>query len=151
MRSWFVFSLLIVLLGSCLEEADCIRTSGTTLRIQFKKKSNGTDTTLSIKQIMVVGTDSVFYSPADEVDDLSAVSIAINPFADTSHMIFEFGDDSNAEMTVGYSRSTHLISKDCGSETQITNLKIISSDFDSTQVIKTTFTRAIATQIEIFR
>lgn len=150
MKRWVFVILLFGLVAACLQEPDCVRSSGNILRIAFKKKKDGTTDTLKLRQIYANGTDSIFYAPAG-VNNRTFVDVVVNPYADTTSFRFEILNEEDKKFKVGYSRTTRFISPDCGTETFIRQLEVLESDFDSLQIIAPELSETRKNNIVIYR
>ena len=150
MKIAFFLLIAILFFTACLEDADCLRQSSTRLRIAFKKKSDGTNLQVDIKQILALGSDSIFYAP-DDVTMRNAVELLINPYDTQTSFVFQLPDEPDTELMVGYSSQTRFISPDCGREEIFTGLHVVNSGFDSLRVINNVLSEANTVNIEIFR
>ncbi len=148
---WIFFVLLIV--SSCLDDADCLRKADTALKISFKKLSDGTADTVILYNIYAAGTDSVFYksSEPDKLDTLNGSAIlAVNPYAEETLFTFLFEGDNTKTLKVGYKNETRFVSEACGSERVQINLTILETQFDSVRVVNNLLSTSTTTNIEIY-
>lgn len=148
---WVFFVLLIV--SSCLDNADCLRKADNSLKISFKRLSDGKADTVVLYNIVALGADSVFYksSEPDELDTLNGSALlAVNPYADETMFTFSFEGDSTMTLKVGYKNETRFVSEECGSERVQYNLTILETQFDSVRVVNNLLSTSTAANIEIY-
>lgn len=93
----------------------------------------------------------MYYAPEETIDALTRVTVDVNPYSDTTTLIFSMESEADHVMTFAYNRITRLISPDCGTETLINGLQIVDSDFDSVRIINPILLESTAVNIEVFR
>jgi hypothetical protein len=146
-----------LLVASCLDEPDCIRIADTAVVISFKKLSDNTKDTVVLYTIVAEANgpvaDSTFYDYGNEPegDTLRGVPavVAVEPFSGATKFTFDF-PLTQKYLELGYNTSIRFISEDCGSESIVTSLKILSTDFDSVRVVNNILTINRFVNIEIF-
>lgn len=145
---WII--VVAVVAGSCLDDADCLRTGDDALVINFKRL-DGRNDTLVFYNIAAEGTDSIFYKTAepDERDTLHTVTLAVNPFEDETLFTFYFETETKT-LRVGYKNEVRFVSEDCGTERVQHNLKILETGFDSVRVVNSVLSTSRTTNIEIY-
>ncbi|MCU0357428.1 MAG: hypothetical protein MUE95_07595 [Cyclobacteriaceae bacterium] len=124
---WFV---LLVLLGSCLNEPDCYQLANNEVSISFKKLYDGDADTLAILGITTGASDSTFYP----FRLASGIVLPLNPFEITTDFILRttFGD---YRLILAYESDVRFVSEDCGLSTQLSNLQINLHEFDSVRLV----------------
>jgi hypothetical protein len=156
----FLFTLLILFSTSCFNEADCIITATTAIKIDFKQvKINSTtlvksvlDSALLLNYVKVSGIDTTYFKKVKA----SSVTLPINPSSKEVTYIFERNSASGAitkidSIKFSYSDESRVLSAKCGAFTYFLNLKVTSTSFDSTKY-KLVNNRLLkgATNVQIF-
>jgi hypothetical protein len=139
---FLIFSLCVIFSTSCFNEADCIITATTAIKIDFKQtKVNSTtlvksvtDSLLLLNYVKVSGIDTTYLKKIKT----SSITLPINPSSKEVTYIFERSSTSGTITKVdsikfSYSDESRVISAKCGAFTYFLNLKVISSSFDSTK------------------
>jgi hypothetical protein len=145
---WIIFS--IILISSCLDDGDCLRSGDPALVISFKNLSTGSADSLVFYNIAAEGADSVFYQDDPDVrDTLGTVTIAVNPFENETLFTF-FLEAEQKTLRVGYKNEIRFISEECGSERVQYDLKVLETGFDSVRVVNPVLTKKRSTNIEIY-
>ena len=125
--------LICVVLGSCLNDGNCIITATNNMHIQFKThRDHKTDTSINITAIYVSGTDSVLSVNAE----VKEVLIPVDIHRDTTTFIFQYSNATSNTLQVSYTGQTKIIAKDCGAFTYYQNLKVLypTTDFKESQI-----------------
>ena len=156
MKKWFFLIIVGLLVVSCLDEPDCLRLADSVLVVSFKKLDNTKDTvilyTVTAESNGQV-SDSVFYDYGNEpeADTLRGVAVLleVNPYGNSTKFIFEM-EGVQKFLEVGYNATVRFVSEDCGSETIVSALKIMSTDFDSVRVVNNVLVTSRPVNIEIF-
>lgn len=122
-----IFSLLI--LSSCLDEADCVTTTTDFVNVRFYERENNLTDTLFLTSLTALGSDSVLYNQ----DTVTSVRLPLDPQANSARYVFQsqYGRDT---LVLTYSLGTRLISEDCGVEILYSQLDYLSHSFDSVNV-----------------
>ena len=117
--------LICVLLGSCLNDGNCLITATNYMHIQFKKESNSKlDTLVNLTTIFVSGAnpDSILKINSATNEILLPVNIHSN----ATTFIFNYENSSTSDtLQVGYTTQSKIIAKECGAFTYYQNLKIL--------------------------
>lgn len=142
---------MLLIVSSCLEDADCLKRGDNALVISFKKLSDGKADTVVFYNVSAEGADSVFYksSEPDELDTLSAALLAVNPYGNETLFTFTF-ESASKTLKVGYKNEIRFVSEECGSEQIQFNLTILETQFDSVRVVNSVLSTSRATNIEIY-
>jgi hypothetical protein len=142
---FFVFALMAI---SCLDQPDCFSLNNNIVGIGFKKLSNKTSDTLTLRSVIAAGTDSIFLTDMR----ITGKNLPLNIYGDSTTFYFE-GLDKVYDLTLKYSSKSQFVSEDCGGRFVITGLQAFSKTFDSVRVAASTpKSRDIAgTNIEVFR
>lgn len=150
---WVVILFVVVALGSCLDNDICLRGADNALVIDFIKISDGepVDDTVTLLNVEAEGTDSIFYGGVgDDTDTVTTVTLAVNPYAEST--LFTFNDFRGETQTleVGYKTEVRFVSEECGSERLQYDLKIVSTSFSSAVVVRNSLNKGRSTNIEIY-
>ncbi|MFM9838461.1 MAG: DUF6452 family protein [Cyclobacteriaceae bacterium] len=138
----YLFGLLILFSTSCFNEADCIKTATSAIKIDFKQvKTDKTtllrstiDSLLLIDYVRVSGIDSVY---ANNIKT-NTLTLPINPTKKEVTYIFQRSSSNGAfkkidSIKFSYSSESRVISQKCGAFAYFLNLKVTSTSFDSTK------------------
>jgi len=129
--------VICVVLGSCLNDGNCIITATNTMHIQFKThRDHKTDTTIDIKAIYISGTAPDSASGLAPTTALKEILLPIDIHRDTTTFIFQYSDGTSNTLQVNYSGQTKIIAKDCGAFTYYQNLRVLypTTDFKESQI-----------------
>ena len=150
MKNWIWVIIIIGVAGSCLDDPECLRTSGSALRISIKRLSDSKSDTLIVYNITASGADSIFYkNDPEKLDTLvGSALLAVNPYANETVFTFHFETEDKI-LKVGYKTEARFISEDCGSEQVLYDLTILQTDFDSVRVVNNRLTKKAITNLEI--
>jgi hypothetical protein len=127
--SWF--ACLMILAISCLDEPDCFRLNNNFAGIAFKKMYDGEADTVSLIGVQASGTDSIFNSYVLT----NAVYLNLNYFAEQTSFTIESLNDGINQLVLGYDVRTQFVSEDCGARYVLSNLQILSANYDSIRLI----------------
>jgi hypothetical protein len=152
MKKWRWVIFLMIIVGACLDDPDCLRKADTTLVISFKRLVDSEADTAIFYNISAVGTDSIFYKTKepDVRDTLSTVYVDVNPFAEETSFTFLFDVDSTKTLSVGYVNESRFVSEECGSERVQRGLHVLETQFDSVRVVNNILSTNRTTNIEIY-
>lgn len=146
--AWFSFFTLLAV--SCLDDPDCYNLSLNVIGISFKKMVGDKADTVALIGVSMEGTDSIF-TPNTLV---TGVLIPLNYFQNQSSIVFTRpGVDGpfNNTLVMGYDAKAQFVSEDCGERYVLSDLEVVSSDFDSTRLVSKTPTKNPSTNIIIYR
>jgi hypothetical protein len=127
------FILICMVLGSCLNDGNCLITATNNMHLKFKThRDNKTDTAIALTTILISGTvpDSVLKINATTSEILLPVDI----HRDTTTFILQYTSAPSDTLQVTYSKQSKVIAKDCGAFTYYQNLRILHTSFKETQV-----------------
>lgn len=144
---------MVVIVSSCLDDPDCVRTADTALVISFKRLSDSAVDTVILYNIGAAGTDSIFYKSTepDELDTLiGSALLSVNPYAEETLFTFLFPAGVERTLKVGYKSQSRFISEECGSERNQFDLTILETQFDSVRVVNPVLSTSRSPNIEIF-
>ena len=150
---WVVILFVVVALGSCLDNDICLRGADNALVIDFIKFSEGepVDDTITLLNVQATGADSIFYGgPDDDTDTVTTVTLAVNPYAESTFFTFNNFRGETQTLEVGYKTEVRFVSEECGSERLQYNLKVLGTSFDSVRVVSNSLNKGRSTNIEIY-
>lgn len=136
--SLFVTALLMLLgLSACNDDTNCASFNTTAIQVDFKNVNTGVTRNLIFREInahLGEGLSQQLYDSGA----YSALSLPLNPFADSSTFLFQRLNLSLIDtLTIGYDVNLKLISPQCGTEYVITGLEIRYHTFDSLTLAST--------------
>lgn len=147
MKKFFWVAFFFVVMGSCLDEPDCIDTSNGFIGISFKKMFDGKADTVVFIGVQSPESDSIFYS----YTRATAITLPLNPFATQTHYSFdEMFTDYFLEMNYVNS-TTQFVSEDCGTRYIFSDLEFTAHDFDSMKVVTNNLATSVQTNLEVYR
>jgi hypothetical protein len=127
--SWF--ACLMILAISCLDEPDCFRLNNNFAGVVFKKMYDGEADTVALIGVQASGTDSIFNSYVLT----TAVYLNLNYFTEQTSFAIESLNEGINQLVLGYDVRTQFVSEDCGARYVLSNLQILSADYDSIRLI----------------
>ncbi|HTH55998.1 MAG TPA: DUF6452 family protein [Cyclobacteriaceae bacterium] len=133
MKYVFAFFVGGLILG-CFSEGDCLITATNQLHIRLKKRSNlAKDTAVSFDYIQFSSVEHS--SVASGNVTTQEFLVPLDTKSDSTLIVFKrTGSATEDFLLLSYLRQTKVISKDCGAYTYYVNLKVLSTNLDSTQI-----------------
>jgi hypothetical protein len=143
---WFLICVLLT--ASCLDEPECFSLNNNIVGISFKKMSNRQADTVYVSSITADESDSLFV----EYSLLSGIDLPLNYFQDTTDYTFTSYNGSY-DLRFVYESKAQFVSTDCGERYVLSNLRAISSTFDSLRILNTSpkSDNQNGTTIEVYR
>ena len=145
---WFLFFALLAV--SCLDEPDCYNLNANVIGISFKKIADGKADSIALYSISMDGTDSLFYDTSLVTDIQLPLNYLQNQALITFLRFNDLGPYINS-VSLGYDAQAQFVSEDCGERFVVSNLHVLSSDFDSTRLVNSSPTQNPSTNIIIYR
>jgi hypothetical protein len=143
-----LFTFVLVIAVSCLNEPDCYQLNNNTVVIYFKILGGGSDQ-VQITSIQSPDTDSIFAAST-----LSKVVLPLNPITEETLYTLQ-STDFTKTLLFGYKRQAQFVSEACGERYYFQSLEVLNHDFDSVRVVNAIPTPtpepAGANNVEIFR
>lgn len=128
---WFL--IMVLLTASCLDDPECFSLNNNIVGISFKKMSTRGADTVFVGALNAAGSDSVFLeSPVL----MTGIDLPLNYFRDTTDYQF-FSYDQIYDLRFTYSSKAQFVSTDCGERYVLTDLRALSSTFDSLRILNT--------------
>lgn len=140
--------VLSFLCARCLEEGDCQKQASTLLKIAFISKTTGKAVKVRVHKI-IADTTYIVYNSTNSAA-VASVSIPVDPYDTVTSLLFHILNQKDRTLTVSYGRHAVLIAPDCGPETLLDNLSVVSTDFDSTRLVTPLISSATAANIDIY-
>lgn len=141
---FLLLGILVILFSACLDEPDCIVTASSEVKISLRKILVDSARAVEFTNILVSGTDSVFY----ENDSVTTVVLPINP--NTNETMFRFFYESKIDtLILSYTRQTRVISPGCGAFNYFLNLDIVFSTFPQATIVNDQLSISTAANVEI--
>jgi hypothetical protein len=125
---------VLTLIFACRPECENPRQN--LLQVQFVKRSNFTNDTLSINQIRGLGQNLAFI----ENKLVSGINLPFNLEGNQLGYIFTYQSDNQIvidTLILGFTRNLKIIKPACGISQEISDLKLVKSTFDSVIVVNT--------------
>jgi hypothetical protein len=149
MKKTGLFTFVLIIAVSCLNEPDCYQLNNDTAVIYFRIIGGGSDA-FQLTSIVSPESDSTFYGDTT----LSMIILPLNPKTEETHYTLH-GPDGENTLLFGYQRQVQFVSAECGERYYFQNLDVLEHDFDSVRVVNTiptpTPTPTGAKNIEIYR
>jgi hypothetical protein len=138
----FLFLLVLLLGASCFNEPDCIVTASSAVKIDFKRVeinqttlvSTVVDATIPFTSVSVSGIDTAFLKNRQ----LATLTLPIDPRAKKIKYVFDIASTNTTparkdSIEFSYSAESRVISPTCGAYAFFFDLKVTSTNLDSTR------------------
>jgi hypothetical protein len=147
MKKIFWMAFFFFLMGSCLDEPDCVDVSNGFIGISFKKMFDGKADTVAFVGVQSPDSDSIFY----QFTRATAIELPLNPFVNqTSYQLVEVYGENFLEMN--YMKSTtQFVSEDCGIRHIFSDLEFANYDFDSVKIVTNALASSVQINLEVYR
>jgi len=143
----FVFFLLMLMgLGACLEQGDCLVTNTTLAKVKLKSVKTNADTTIAFASV-AIGDDVLLY----ENQSLNNLVLPVNPAADSTLYVFEYGERKDT-LVLRYRNETVVLSPDCGAFVFQRDLRASKNKVgvDSVRWLNNQLLKSVTVNAEIF-
>ncbi|MGL1885645.1 MAG: DUF6452 family protein [Reichenbachiella sp.] len=142
-----LFVVIMSVFTGCSDAPDCEQElPSDSLNVVFYDNDSFEIARFKFERIIAVGANSVFY---DSGDSLSSFSLQLNPSSDTVDYLFITGVTQDI-LSIKYVRKMDWLSEDCGPNMGYSGVKIISTTFDSVNVINGTIDELVNENIQIY-
>jgi hypothetical protein len=144
---WFAFFLIMAV--SCLDEPDCYRQNLNLMGISFKKMYDGkADTVVIFKAYSGDAVmNTLFYDSTKGAT--TALSLPLDYLKNNTSFTIE--GDKVYTLQVSHKSKTQFVSEDCGSRFILSDLGLISNNFDSIRIVSTSLANPAHINIEVYR
>ena len=130
MRKTALFTFIITIAVSCLNEPDCYQLNNNTVVIFFRIIGGGDDA-VELISVQSPDTDSIFAA-----SNSSKIVLPLNPKTEETLYTLQ-GTDGTNTLLFGYKRQVQFVSESCGERYYFQDLDVLSHDFDSVRVTNT--------------
>jgi hypothetical protein len=137
---------LLLLLGSCFNEGDCLITSTNLVKIDLLSKVDGSSRLTTFLQVR---TDSLEFVAHGDTTVVS-LQLPLNPDKLEESFTFLTSDSLTFHLDLKYNTFTRIISSDCGAFLYYDGLSIKETDFNNTKVITTQLLTSVGTNLEVY-
>gem|GEM_PF-2077381 len=139
---------MLVFGSSCLDEPDCFNQNSNLLNISFRKMLDGQGDTVAISGVAISGTDSIF----SQGQFAAGLLLPVNPYTNQAALTLRTLYDTST-INISYRSQAQYVSEACGERFVVTQLKLESSDADSTRVVATDLRNSAAStaNVNIYR
>ena len=128
MKKTGLFTFVLIIAVSCLNEPDCYQLNNSTVVIFFKIIGGGSDF-VELTTVQSPETDSIFYSNVAT----SSINLALNP--KTEETLYKLqGPEGTNTLHFGYQRQAQFVSEACGERYYYQNLDVLDHNYDSVRV-----------------
>ena len=149
MKKTGLFTFVLIIAVSCLNEPDCYQLNNDTVVIYFRIIGGANDA-IQLKSVQSPGSDIIFYGDTT----VSSIPLPLNPKAEETFYTI-LGTDGGNSLQFGYKRQVQFVSEECGERYYFQDLKVLQHDFDSIRIVNTipapTPLPTGANNIEIYR
>jgi hypothetical protein len=129
MKKTGLFTFVLIIAVSCLNDPDCYQLNNDTVVIDFKIIGGGGDA-VPLIGIQSPDSDVIFYDDTT----VSSISLPLNP--KTEETFYELqGADGDNSFQFGYKRQVQFVSEECGERYYFQDLKVLEHDFDSVRIV----------------
>lgn len=146
--SWFVFFSIIAV--SCLDQPDCYQLNNNVAGFGFKIFGGSTDY-WDVTEVVSVGAEEVKWA-----DTLGVIGVYLDPYANeiSFAMTGLFGNSPVPEtknISLSYKSLVQFVSEDCGERHVFSDLKVLSTDFDSVKLMNDVPSNTGIVNFDIYR
>ncbi len=151
MRHILLISVLLVL-ASCFNKGDCLKTNTDKVRIAFKSKADGKNLSLRLNSVTAQGFPTVLISNQDVA---GTFELRIDPNQAFTNFIFDYkvGEVSDKDtLKLTYRPLARVPASDCGAFLYFTDLNYTKTGFDSIRIVNAQLlSDANILNVQIFR
>jgi hypothetical protein len=148
MKKTGLFSFVLIIAVSCLNEPDCYQLNNDTVVIDFKILGGGSDV---VRLTSIESPEAVVIFSGDTA---SRIALPLNPKYEETHYTLHGALGDNM-LQFGYKRQVQFVSEECGERYYFQDLNVLGHDFDSIRIVSTipspTPLPSGAKNIEIYR
>src|SRR5690606_9823099 len=141
-----LFVCLGLVVAACLDNPDCYNLNNNLVGISFRKMFDGKGDTVALLSVTASGTDSIF----QEYVLANGMMLPLNYLSQQTTFYFQRPDGSFQTLVLGYKAQTQFVSEDCGERFVLSDLNILSHDFDSARVAFATPVSESGTHIALY-
>ncbi|MDH5476668.1 MAG: DUF6452 family protein [Cyclobacteriaceae bacterium] len=147
-KQTILFFVLLLLSAACIDESDCSYETQREVKFLFVNASTLQTDTLKVDSVVIVGSDSAYFSNAT----VSRMSLPVNTVTKETSYFFNLIDgEIDFNIILGYDIMPRVLSEECGVEAEIKQLYVVSHDVDSVIVVSNTFNEEVETNVKVYR
>lgn len=140
---------MVLIFFGCYEQTDCLINNTNILKIAFKGKTLGKDTTVTFISIRELKTKGNLYTNAA----VGTVQIPLQIRDSITTVIFGYTEKSKLvsdTLIVSYRNQTRVIATDCGAYLYHLDLAVPKTNFERTRVTSSVLLTTVTKNLEIF-
>ena len=133
----------------CFEQTDCLINNTNILKIAFKGKTLGKDTTVTFISIRELKTQGDLYTNAL----VGSVGIPLQIRDSITTVIFDYNEKSkfvSDTLVVSYKNQTRVIATNCGAYLYHLNVAVPKTNFEKVRVTSSILLTTVTKNLEIF-
>lgn len=141
--------LLALFFSGCFEQPDCLITNTNILKIAFKGKTLGKDTTFTFKSIRSLKSAEALYTNKS----LPNAEVPLQGTDTVATIIFDYDLKTKPvsdTLTITYRNEMRVISPDCGAYLYQKDVFIRKTNFEKVRVTTPVLLKAVTKNLEIF-
>lgn len=140
---------MVLIFFGCYEQTDCLINNTNILKIAFKGKTLGKDTTVTFISIRELKTKGNLYTNAA----VGTVQIPLQIRDSITTVIFGYTEKSKLvsdTLIVSYRNQSRVIATDCGAYLYHLDLAVPKTNFERTRVTSSVLLTTVTKNLEIF-
>ena len=140
---------MVLIFFGCYEQTDCLINNTNILKIAFKGKTLGKDTTMTFISIRELKTTGNLYTNAV----VSAVQIPLQIRDSITTVVFNYTEKSkfvSDTLVVSYRNQTRVIATDCGAYLYHLDVAVPKTNFEKVRVTSSVLLTTVTKNLEIF-
>lgn len=150
--------LLIIIMASCFNKGDCVKSNTDLVKIAFRKKLNGKADTVTINSIFAVGYETALVNTSSDV--FSTFTLNVDPNKNQTYFIVNYTKKDYKKVVTGHTDTLKLTYRplarisatDCGAFLYFADLNFIKvkTGFDSIKIVNPQLLKDITLNVQIF-
>ena len=144
-----LFILMVLIFFGCYEQTDCLINNTNILKIAFKGKTLGKDTTVTFISVRELKTPGDLYTNAQ----VGSVEIPLQIKDSATTVIFDYTEKSKLvsdTLMVSYLNQTRVIATDCGAYLYHLDVAVPKTTFEKVRVTSSVLLTTVTKNLEIF-
>jgi hypothetical protein len=140
---------MVLIFFGCYEQTDCLIDNTNILKIAFKGKTLGKDTTVTFISVRELKTSGDLYTNAV----VSAVEIPLQIRDSVTIIVFDYVEKTKSvsdTLTVSYLNQTRVIATDCGAYLYHLDVAVPKTNFEKVRVTSSVLLTTVTRNLEIF-
>ena len=147
---YILLILMVIVMASCFNKGDCLKTNSDIVWLSFRKKENGKQDTIFVNSLTAQGFPNVFIA-GKSVN--ATIGVQINPNQPYTNFIFNYtkGKITKTDtLKLTYRPLARLPATDCGAFLYFTDLNFIKTGFDSVRIVNSQLLKDATINAQIF-